>query len=70
MPNRGDNRSFMIWLPPCIHEAIREKLWRTKKTARAVTISFLQHYTGHRCPLCDKGMIPPAVEQDEGERVK
>lgn len=42
---RGD-KPLMIWLPEKLHRAFREEVFKNRTTMRAVTIRFIEYYTG------------------------
>lgn len=44
---RGD-KPLMIWIPEPLHRAFREMVFKNRTTMRAVTLKFLEYYTGYK----------------------
>jgi hypothetical protein len=44
--NNVEQRSFMVWISPELHRAVKEKLFAEKLTARELVTWFLKKYTG------------------------
>ena len=51
MPHKAGNKSVMVWVPPDLHQAVKEKLARTGISLRDLIIWFLEKWTGHKVEI-------------------
>lgn len=57
-------KPFMIWLPADLHAAVKGKLAKDRKTAKAVVTRFLELYSGYKV---EKNVAVESPGKNEGD---